>query len=145
MKNLIVILTALFTCVQTPCFAGNILSEFFAAQHRPGVRWILHPVALQSWMEVTKAPDGTFQSTALTGTGGGISYQRTVYRDSANYSTFSFSLVGIFADAIQASKYVKFSGAITIGILDNLIGGGIRYNGKEWSGLICTTINLSRG
>jgi hypothetical protein len=155
MKNIIAIVGALFLCVQAPVFAKDDFSHPFdylfsvrplqqgiGIQAESGGVWELKPTAAQALLEVKRSSAGTFQASALTGTGGGLTYQRTIVVNGENYSSFSVSLLGLFGPVFPGASSVDFSGAIGASVLNNLVGVYAKCDGVKWSMLIAANINI---
>jgi hypothetical protein len=121
---------------------AGVFSHFLSVSPvADSARLELKPVGLLSWIEIDK----NWYAAPMPGTGGGLSLQLTTQKKGENYAAVSASILGIFTkEFIQGDDKgrTKFSIAFTLNTLNNVIGGGVKYNGKNWTGLICTNINL---
>jgi hypothetical protein len=145
MKKGLTVLVMCFLAVSVN--AGPVLkfidNIFLVSPVSDSPRWELKPSVLLSWVEVSRNSEKELVASALSGKGGGLMLQRTINRDGQNYSAFSIGLAGIFGPIMPERAYVKFSGAITANVMNNLFGVGMKFDGKAVSGLICTNINLT--
>ena len=149
MKNLIA-LAFILLCFQLPG-AQDIWNQPFSylsaprpaqdASSQVGVWWV-KPVALQSWIGITRGADKYFVAEVLNGSGVGVSWQRTILVRGEYYNSFCVTASGLFAPIVSGQTSVRFSGALTVSALNGWIGAGARFDGKNVSGIFVTNFNL---
>jgi hypothetical protein len=150
MKNLIAFLSLCFACIH-PVFATDIFNQPFAYLSAPqpaqgqasqiGV-WELKPVMMQSWIGITRGSDGMFNAEFLSGTGAGVSWQRTIIVNGEYYNSFCITGCGLFSPIISGQTSVKFAGALSVSVLNGWIGAGAQFNGRNVAGILTTNFNL---
>jgi hypothetical protein len=137
-KFILIILIGLWSLPE-----AGLLSNFFKnSAPSDSARFELKPLIMLSWYEISSI-NGQWYTSKLAGKGFGIMLERTKKKDGENYAVCSVSLVGIFDPIIPAQEFTKFSGGISLNVLNNYVGLGMKFNGKFFTGLLCSNLDIT--
>jgi hypothetical protein len=106
--------------------------------------WEFKPISSIAALKISKGSQSLF-SPAF---GIGVTAERSVVKDSLNYSTYSISVLAFISDSSVAKTPVNFSPAATIGFLNNHLQVGAGYDfkaptGSRFFGLIGYGLNIT--
>lgn len=92
--------------------------------------WEFKPIVQIPAFKINQSsiPNTKLDISLFNSVGGGITYQRSIVKDSSNYSTLSFSLIALLSSQSITTGPIDFSLAITIGGFDNKLQTGIGYD-----------------
>ena len=112
----------------------------------PGVssdsgHWYIKPIVSQSLVSISKDADG-FVAQLFSGTGVGVSWERTIIVKGQLYSSFSVSASGLFTPVITGQPGIRFAGDFILSTLNNWLGCGVIFDGKHVYGALVSTVNI---
>ena len=104
--------------------------------------WYIKPVVSQSLVSISKGIDGLLVAHLFSGTGIGLSWERTIIVKGKYYSAFAISASALFNPVIEGQSGINFSGDAIISTLDNWLGAGVIFDGKHIYGALVSTVNI---
>jgi hypothetical protein len=120
---------------------NKLLKSTFDAQiSKDSTVWLFRPIANVSALAIT-FQNGSPVNNSFTAIGSGISYAKFIPVNGQPYAQFSVNALLLTNYSINGAQFTKLGGALTVGIWNNYLSGGIGYlNGKA---LLLVNIGIS--
>jgi hypothetical protein len=92
--------------------------------------WDLKPYAGLSGLAITGSsrPDAEVDVALCSSAAVGVTYERVVLKDNANYSTFSMTVGGLLSGHTDNAPWIDLKPFFLLDLLDHKIGGGLSWN-----------------